>query len=52
MRRCNRQHGEQRDQLDRTLAHAAVAGAAKIDADILRERRIGERSGGYQNEKE
>jgi hypothetical protein len=33
--------------LDRALGDAAAA-LAEIDADILRYRRIGERSGGYQ----
>ena len=37
----------QRDQLDRALGDAAIA-LAEIDADVLRERRIGQRSGGYQ----
>ena len=49
-RRRNREHGQQRDQLDRALGNPAVA-LAEIDADILCERRIGERSGGYQYEK-
>jgi hypothetical protein len=32
--------------LDRTLGDAAIA-LAEIDTDILRERRFGQRSGGY-----
>jgi len=36
-----------RDQLDRALGDAAIA-LAEIDADVLRERRRRQRSGGYQ----
>ena len=50
-RRRDRQHRQQRDQLDRALGDAAAA-LAEIDADVLRERRIGQRSGGYQCGKE
>src|SRR5262249_15078788 len=38
---------QKRDQLDRTLGDAATA-AAEIDADVLRKRRRGQRSGGDQ----
>jgi hypothetical protein len=36
--------------LDRALGDAAIA-LAEIDADILRERRLDQRSGGYQGGK-
>jgi len=44
-RRGDRQHRQERDQLDRALGDATTL-AAQIDADVLRERRIGQRSGG------
>ena len=45
------QDGEQKDRLDHASGDRTAGALAEIDADVLRQRRIGERSGGGQDQK-